>query len=401
MERRRLSYGRQTVEQDDIEAVVEVLGSETLTQGPRVEEFEEAVCSYTGASYALCCSSGTAALHLACLAAGLGAGDEVITSPNTFIATANCALYVGATPRFADIDPETFNISPAEIEKRIECADGRTRALIPVHYAGLPCDMDAITWLARKHGLMVIEDACHALGASRRSTDGVVHRIGSSACSEMTVFSFHPVKSITTGEGGAVTTNDRTLYERLKTLRAHGVVRDPAVREASPWLYEVRTLGYNYRLSEIHCALGISQLKKLERFIRRRAQIADIYNEAFAGQGHMKTPPSIDGLASAHHLYPLRIDFSALGIDKGRWFAAMSAAGVNLQVHYIPVHLQPFYAKKFSCRPGDFPNAERFYAQEVSLPIYPGLDDDEVSYVADTILSTLRSASSGTSAGMV
>jgi perosamine synthetase len=394
MEKRAISYGRQTIEADDIEAVVKVLGSGMLTQGPLVEEFESKLAAYTGAKYAVVCSNGTAALHLACKAAGLGHGDKVLTSPLTFLASANAALYVGAIPVFADIDSETFNIDFTEAERMVK-ADHSIRAMIPVHFAGAPCDMEEAGRIGRENNLIVIEDACHALGASWTDSNGVSRKVGSSSHSDMTVFSFHPVKSITTGEGGAVMTNSRKLYERLLSLRTHGVVKEAAKLfnpEGLPWYYEMQDLGFNYRLTDIQSALGISQLGKLDRFINRRAELANIYGRLLSKYPFIKTPSAHTGRKSAWHLYPVRIDFAGLGASRKDLFELMSAIGINLQVHYIPVHLQPYY-RALGFKPGDFPRAERFYEEEVSLPIYPLLDNEEAGAVAEALLSTLACVS--------
>lgn len=396
MERNPISYGRQTIEEDDVRAVIDALTSGMLTQGPLVEEFEEALKRTTGARYAVCCSNGTAALHLAVLAAGVGEGDCVLTSPVTFLASANAGLYAGAGVEFADIDPDTLNIDTRELKKRIS-SENSIKALIPVHFAGLPCAMEDIKNIAGDKGLIVIEDACHALGASWKDSKGEWRKVGSCSHSDMTVFSFHPVKSITTGEGGAVTTNSPELYERLKELRSHGVTKDAGKfvnRDASPWYYEMQELGFNYRLSDIQCALGISQLRKLERFIGRRAQIAELYTRLLSKYQFIKTPSVFDGRNSAFHLYPVRIDFDGLGVSKAEWFSLMKNIGINLQVHYIPVHLQPYYAKRFGLKRGDFPNAESFYSEEVSLPIYPLLKDEEAGAVVEAIVSTLAYAAS-------
>jgi UDP-4-amino-4,6-dideoxy-N-acetyl-beta-L-altrosamine transaminase len=395
MEKRAISYGRQTIEADDVEAVVKALGSGMLTQGPLVEEFERKLAAYTGAKYAVVCSNGTAALHLACKAAGLGPGDKVLTSPLTFLASANAALYVGAKPDFADIESETFNIDPAEVENKVK-ASPSVKALIPVHFAGSPCDMERLGRIARERNLIVIEDACHALGASWTDSKGTVRKVGSSSHSDMTVFSFHPVKSITTGEGGAITTNSRKLYERLLSLRTHGTVKDSARLfnpEGLPWYYEMQDLGFNYRLTDLQCALGVNQLKKLDRFIARRAELASLYCRLLSKYPFIKTPASQPGCASAWHLFPVRIDFGGLGASRKDLFELMSAIGINLQVHYIPVHLQPYY-RGLGFKPGDFPKAEKFYEQEVSLPIYPLLSDEEAGAVVEALLSTLACASS-------
>lgn len=393
-----ISYGRQTVEEDDVAAVVEALKSDNLTQGPLIEEFERAIASYTGARYAVVCSSGTSALHLSCLAAGIREGDSAITSPLTFLATPNSVIYAGGTPLFADIDPRTSNMDPTLVEEKLK-SDTKVKALMPVHYAGLPADMESISDIARERGLTVIEDACHALGASWRDSGGVWRKVGSCSHSDMTVFSFHPVKSITTGEGGAVTTNDRRLYERLKLLRNHGVTKDQASFRAlgakngkgevdAPWLYEMHSLGFNYRMTDIQAALGLSQIKKTDRFVRRRAEIAELYNRFLSRYRFMKAPASADGLRSAFHLYPLRISFDEIGVKKDAWFRLMKEIGISLQVHYIPVHLQPYYRERFGFKPGDFPNAERFYEEEVSLPLFPLLTDEDVGMITAALIST-------------
>ncbi len=381
-----ISYGRQTVDEYDIEAVLSVLRSSMITQGPVVERFEEALCDYTGAEFAVCCSTGTAALHLAVLAAGLGPSDAVLTSPMTFVATANCALFVGATPYFADIDPVTHNIDPVALEKALD-ERPEIKAVLPVHFAGLPADMRAIRSIAKSRGLRVIEDACHALGAELNGMDGKGVKVGACEFSDMAVFSFHPVKSITTGEGGAVTTNDPELYKRLKSFRNHGMSK--AAGEERRWFYEVELLGYNYRLTDLQSALGVSQLKRLESFIIRRLEIASVYDRAFSANPLLKIPPTVDGYKSAYHLYPLEIDFEALGISRTEWFGRMEARSILPQVHYIPVHLHKFYREKFGYSVGDFPNAEAFYSREVSLPIYPTLTDAEVDGVVEAVLSSL------------
>lgn len=392
--RRSISYGRQTIDEDDIRAVVSALRSDYLTQGPLCEEFEKAICGYTGARYAVACANGTAALHLACMAAGVGRGDSIVTSPVTFLASANCAVYLGATPLFADIDPCTFNISPEEVEKKLKY-NSNVKAIIPVHFAGLPADMEAISKAARKRGIVIIEDACHALGALWRTKEGKWTRVGDCSHSDMTVFSFHPVKSITTGEGGAITTNDKKIYERLKRLRAHGVVKDPASfvnNEQAPWYYEMHSLGFNYRLSDVQCALGLSQMKKLDKFIERRREIAALYSGLLSKYPFIETQRITDDSLSAFHLYPVRIRFDEMNVSKKEWFSLMDDIGIRPQVHYIPLHLQPFFQKEFGYRKGDFPAAERFYSEEVSLPIYPSLTNEEAGFVTEAVVSTIACA---------
>lgn len=390
MAKKVISYGRQTIDEADIAAVADAIRSGMLTQGPLVDAFERALAGHTGAKYAVVCSNGTAALHLACKAVGLGRGDKALTSPITFLASANAAFYAGAIPEFADISPETFNIDPNEIERKIKY-NRAIKALIPVHFAGLPCDMERISAIAKGRGLMVIEDACHALGAEWKDSQGAVHRVGSCSHSDLTVLSFHPVKSITTAEGGAITTNSKDLYEKLKVLRSHGVVKDPSkFKRASegPWYYEMQDLGFNYRLSDIQCALGLSQINKLDGFINRRAEIAALYGRLFSKHPFIKTPSESGSAKSAWHLYPIRIDFDGLGIRREELFRLMSEIGINLQVHYIPVHTQPYY-RGLGFRAGQFPKAEKFYREEVSLPIYPLLADEEAGTVAEALVSTI------------
>ncbi len=300
---KHIPYGRQFIDKDDIKEVVKVLKSDWLTQGPMVRKFEEALAKYCGAKYAVAVSSGTAALHLACIAAGLKKGDEAITSPITFLATPNAVLYTGARPVFADIEHDTVNINPEEIRKNIT---KDTKVILPVHFAGLPCDMPKIAKIAGKHNLVVIEDACHALGAEYKTNEKWV-KIGSCKHSDMTVFSFHPVKHITTGEGGAITTNDRRIYERLKALRTHGIYKDKNTAKKGPWYYEMRELGFNYRLTDFQCALGLSQLKKLNRFIRRRREIVKMYEESFKANEFFSLPEEVENVKSSWHLYAIRL----------------------------------------------------------------------------------------------
>ncbi|MFH1083849.1 MAG: UDP-4-amino-4,6-dideoxy-N-acetyl-beta-L-altrosamine transaminase [Pseudomonadota bacterium] len=422
-----IPYGRQLLDDDDIDAVVETLRSDGLTQGPKVQEFEEAFACYVGARYAVAVSSGTAALHLACLAAGLGPGDEVITSPITFVATANCALYVGARPAFVDIDPATFNLDPGRLGKylksrspsgsRITDNGERTtstpRAVIPVHFAGLPCNMAEIHRIAREHRLVIIEDACHALGARYRVGRGENSRwisIGSCAHSDMTVFSFHPVKHITTGEGGMVTTNDAALYGRLVLLRNHGITRNPeeftvhgspsesrttdngqrltdngerttmnGQRAMPSWYYEMQTLGYNYRISDIQCALGRSQLKKIESFVERRRSIAGQYSRIVGELPKFRRQTEPDGYQSSYHLYAVRTDDEA-SISRDEVMAELKRMGVGTQVHYTPVYRHPFY-QKLGFEPDSWPNAENFFRHCLSIPMFPGMSAEDVGRV--------------------
>jgi len=369
-----IPYGRHFLDKTDIESVIRVLKSDRITQGSMVQKFESAIAERCGCKYAVVVSSGTAALHLACLAAGLKKGDEAITSPITFLATSNAIIYTGAKPVFADIDYETANISPQEILRHI---NGRTKAILPVHFAGLPADMEKISQIARKRRLIVIEDACHALGAEYKGK-----KIGSCWYSDMTVFSFHPVKAITTGEGGAVTTNNRRLYQKLLALRSHGVYKDRKALKKGPWYYEMRHLGFNYRITDFQCALGISQLKKLDRFLNRRRQIAAIYDKELAmARDFFKLPPlEYPDRKHAWHLYLLRLKRHKGTLSRKNLFRLLFSKGVGVQVHYIPVYRQPFYkAHGFSANA--CPLAEKYYSEVLSLPIFPDLGGSEIKYV--------------------
>ena len=393
-----IPYGRQSIDDADIEAVVKVLKSDYLTTGPAVEAFEKKVADYVGAKYAVAVSNGTAALHVACLAAGIGEGDEVVTTPITFAASANCVLYCGGTPVFADIDPDTYNISPEELEKKIT---SRTKAIIPVHYTGQPCDMDAILKIAHKHNLLVVEDGAHALGAAYKGK-----KIGSIA--DMTCFSFHPVKPVTTGEGGMIVTDNEELYRRLVLYRSHGITRDkdmmqqyeeqlqqssdPALQEAADmlrgdvidpggWYYQQLELGYNYRITDISCALGASQMDKLDRFLERRRQIAKKYDEAFADIPQIKTPWQQEGCQSGWHLYMIQ----TMERSRREVFDGLRQAGIGVNVHYIPVYRHPYYQRNgyagVHCL-----NAEAFYERAISLPIFPGLTGQQQDYVIEHVI---------------
>jgi perosamine synthetase len=371
-----LPYGRQSVDEADIQAVVEVLRSDWLTTGPKVTEFEEAFAARVGAAHALSFSSGTAALHAAAFASGLKAGDEAITTPLTFAATANCVLYQGATPVFSDVTGDTLNLDPEQLEKRIS---PKTRALLPVDYAGHPADLRPILEIARRHGLIVIEDACHALGAEY---DG--RRVGGIA--DMTVFSFHPVKHITTGEGGMVATNDPQFAETLRRFRNHGISSDARQRQsAGQWHYEMVLLGFNYRLPDIVCALGIQQLKKLGSNLARRREIAACYEAALRGIPGV-TPPAVRPDANpAWHLYPIRLDLEKMAADRGEVFRALRAENIGVNVHYIPVHLHPYYRKRFEYKGGEFPVAENAYERLISLPMFHGMSDCDAQDVIQAV----------------
>lgn len=377
---RRLPYACQSVHDDDIRAVLAVLHSDWLTTGPAVVDFEEAFAARVGARYAVSFSSGTAALHGAAAAAGLGPRDEAITSPLTFCATANCIVYRGATPVFADVDADTLTIDPAAVARRITSA---TRAILPVDYAGHPADLDALGELAERHGLVIIEDACHALGATLRGRP-----IGSLA--HLTVFSFHPVKHITTGEGGMVATNDPELARRLRLFRNHGIERDHGMRDAAgDWHYEMVELGYNYRLSDIGCALGHSQLQRLQSNVARRREIAAEYGRAFAGLP-VQLPGVRPGVEPAWHLYPVQLELERMSTDRAGVFRALRAEGLGVNVHYIPVHLHPYYRRELGTADGMFGVAERAYERLISLPMFHGMTESDVSDVVTAVEKVLR-----------
>lgn len=374
-----LPYGRQAIGEEDIQAVVEVLRGDWLTTGPKVPEFEQAFAEYVGARHAVSFSSGTAALHGAAFAAGLEPGKEAITTPLTFAATANCVLYTGATPVFADVSPQTLNLDPGAAEQRIS---SRTRALLPVDYAGQPAELGAFLELAEKHGLVVIEDACHALGASYRK-----QRVGGIA--HMTVFSFHPVKHLTTGEGGMVTTNDASLAEVLRRFRNHGISSDARSRQsAGQWFYEMVSLGFNYRLTDVACALGLQQIKTLDTNLSRRRAIAAAYGAAFCGLP-LILPAGTENSVPAWHLYPVRLQLKSLSGTRDEVFAALRAENIGVNVHYIPVHMHPYYRERFGCRAGDFPYAERAYEQLISLPMFHSMTDQDVDDVIRAVRKVL------------
>ena len=377
-----VSYGRQCIDAGDLRAVEEALKSDLITQGPLVEKFEKGIARFCGAKYAVAVSSGTAALHTACLAAGLKKGDKAVTSPMTFLATANSVLYAGARPVFADIDYATSNIDPEKVKRRIT---KNTKAILPVDFAGLPCDIREISRIARNRGITVIEDGCHALGASYLSGKRWT-RIGSCAHSDMTVFSFHPVKHITTGEGGAITTNNMKIYRKLLALRSHGTYKTPSMaRTKGPWYYEMRDLGFNYRITDFQCALGLSQIGKLNGYVNRRRRIAAMYDKAFKGIEHVETPHVPEGKRHAYHLYVLKVDFRRLGINRRSFMKKLREKGILCQVHYIPLYRQPYYRNLSAGNYGDFASSEKYYERAVSLPIYPSMSDADVKSVISNV----------------
>ncbi|WP_071393413.1 UDP-4-amino-4,6-dideoxy-N-acetyl-beta-L-altrosamine transaminase [Bacillus tuaregi] len=371
-----LPYGRQWIDEEDIQAVVEVLKGEYLTTGPYITRFEKAVASYVGATYAVSFANGTAALHGACFAAGISDGDEVITSPMTFAASANCILYQGGTPVFADIDEETYNLDPAEIEKKLT---SKTKAIIPVHFTGQPAPLDEIAAIAKKHQLVVIEDAAHALGATYKG-----NKIGS--ISDMTMFSFHPVKHITSGEGGIITTNDKDYYEKLLQFRSHGITRDvnKLTENHGPWYYEMQFLGYNYRLTDIQAALGLSQLKKLDAFIERRKKYRTMYDEAFQGLQAITLPFQDSNRCSSWHLYVIRLQLDQLSGTREDIFNRLRQENIGVNVHYIPVYYLPYY-QSLGYPKGLCPKAEKLYEEIITLPLFPAMTEKDVHDVIQAV----------------
>jgi len=410
-----LPYGHQWIDDEDINAVVEVLKTDWITQGPKIDEFERKVAEYCGVKHAVALSSGTAALHAASAVAGISQGDEAITTPITFAATANAVVYCGGKPVFADIREDTLNIDPGEIRKKLS---PETKAIIPADLGGHPADLDEIKAVAEEKGLIVIEDAAHALGAEYKG-----RKIGN--LSDMTIFSFHPVKHITTGEGGMVLTNNKEFYEKLKIFRHHGIVKDnleivhPNVilRESSDrrisetlrfaqgdtkvaeqlddldkkgsWYYEIHNPGYNFRITDFQCALGISQMNKLDRFIQRRREIAAKYNEAFAGVEAIITPVEKDYVRAVYHIYVIQLRLEKLKVGRRQVFEALRAENIGVNVHYIPVHLQPFYKREFGYKKGDYPKAERYYERAITLPIFPKMSDEDVYDVIEAVMRVI------------
>ena len=378
-----LPYGHQWIDEEDIKAVSEVLRSDWITQGTKVVEFEKKFTNYIGAKYAVAVSSGTAALHTACFAAQIEKGDEAITTPITFAASANCVLYQGGAPVFADIDENTLNIDPVEIKKRIT---KKTKALIPVDFTGRPADLENILQIAKDNNLIIIEDASHALGATYKGS-----KIGS--ISDMTIFSFHPVKHITTGEGGMITTNNKEYYERLKLFRTHGITKDKdkLLKYDGPWYYEMQELGYNYRLTDFQCALGLSQLKKIDRIIQRRREIVKKYNCEFKDMPEIKIP-KIHPIDSnpAWHIYMIQFNLDKLKVDRRKIFEALRAENIGVNVHYIPVHLQPYYQKRFGYHQGDFPKAENYYSRAITLPIFPKMSEKDIGDVVSAVMKVIN-----------
>lgn len=383
-----IPYGRQDIAEADIEAVVNVLASDWLTQGPMVPRFEKAVSKYCNAQYAMAVNSATSALHLACLALGLEPGDRLWTTPNTFVASANCALYCGAFVDFVDIDPRTYNLCPHALEHKLieaERIGQLPRIVIPVHFAGQSCDMRAIRILADRYGFSIIEDASHAMGGKYLGA-----AMGNCRFSDITIFSFHAVKIITTGEGGMALTNEAALAEKMTRLRSHGITRRSAEMTQhpdGPWSYQQIELGFNYRMTDIQAALGVSQMQRLDTFVVRRTELARRYDDCLAGLPVIRPWQHPDG-NSAWHLYVVRIDPHRTSRTRREVFTSLRASGIGVNVHYIPVHTQPYY-RAMGFQPGDFQEAERYYAQAISLPLYAGLTSDDQNFVVKVLRESL------------
>lgn len=370
-------YGHQYIDEADIQAVIDVLKSDYLTCGPQIGELEKRLCEVTGAEYAVAIANGTAALHVACLAAGVGEGDEVITTPITFAASANCALYCGATPVFADINPKTYNIDPDDIERKIT---DKTKAIVAVDFTGQAVEIERIREICKKNNLIFIEDGAHSIGTKYNGS-------GVGSLADMTTFSFHPVKTITGGEGGAITTNDKDLYDKLTLYRAHGITRNTQLMEHmshGSWYYEEIDLGYNYRMTDIQASLIISQLDKLNMFVKRRKEIVDMYNEAFNKMPEIIVQQEIKESDTARHLYIVQLDMAKINANRLEIFEALKAENVCCNVHYIPVYYFPYY-EKLGYKKGICPNAEKLYEAMFSIPLYYGMSDEDVQSVIEAI----------------
>lgn len=384
-----IPYGRQEITQADIDTVVEVLRSDFLTQGPMVPRFEKAVADYCGAQHAVAVNSATSALHIACLALGLGPGDWLWTSPITFVASANCGLYCGAEVDFVDIDPQTYNLCPKALERKLVEAEQQGRLpkiVVPVHLCGQPCDMQAIHALSQRFGFRIIEDASHAIGGKYRGEP-----IGNGRYSDITIFSFHPVKIITTAEGGMALTNDAELAERMALLRSHGITRDPAQMTHAPdgpWYYQQVDLGFNYRMTELQAALGVSQMERLDDYVSRRHALAKRYDEQLADLP-VTLPWQHPDCYSSLHLYVIRLKRDQIGRTHREVFEALREQGIGVNLHYIPVHTQPYY-QRMGFKAGDFPEAERYYAEAISLPLYPTMTTAQQDQVITALSKALR-----------
>lgn len=384
-----IPYGRQNISQADIDAVVEVLKSPFLTQGPAIERFEKIVAQYSGAKFAVAVTNATAALHISCQALGLGKGDRLWTSPNTFVASANCGLYCGAEIDFVDIDPNTYTLCISQLEKKLDQAAAHgtlPKIIVPVHFAGQSCNMEAISSLSKRYGINVIEDASHSIGASYQGK-----RVGSCAYSDFTVFSFHPVKIITSGEGGMVLTNNVDLYQKLMRLRTHGITRDVTLMQGEPdgpWSYQQLELGYNYRMTDIQAALGASQMNRLEEFVDRRRFLASRY-DSLLSKLPLTLPYQHHDTCSSWHLYVIRLNLKAISKTHRQVFEALRTENIGVNLHYIPVHTQPFYTA-LGFKAGDFPQAEKYYSEAISIPLHYGLTIDEQDRVVAALKEILQ-----------
>jgi len=384
-----IPYGRQNISDDDIKTVVDVLKSDFLTQGPLVPKFENVVCDYVGSKYGVAVNSGTSALHIACLSLGLKSGDWLWTTPVTFVASANCGLYCGAQVDFVDIDSNSWNISIDQLTKKLELAKKENKLpkiLVAVHLCGLPCDMESLYQLSQEYGFYVIEDACHAIGGKYQNAP-----IGNCQYSDITVFSFHPVKTITTGEGGMAVTNNKKLAEKMRLLRSHGITREPGLMTSvpdGPWYYQQIELGFNYRMTDLQAALGISQLKRLDTFVAKRHEIAKKYNE-FLSELPLQLPNHTDGKYSGMHLYVIRVKKNHTDKTHRQIFEFLRDKGIGVNLHYIPVHTQPYY-KEMGFKQGDFKEAEAYYQEAISLPMFPDLTDEDIKTIVATVSKSLQ-----------
>lgn len=376
-----IPYGKQSIDKDDIQAVLEALRSDWITTGPKVPEFENAVATYVGAKFGVAVCNGTAALHAAMFAIGIGPGDEVILPPMTFASTANCIVYQGGIPVFSDIDPDTLLIDPALIEEKIT---SRTKAIIAVDYAGQPCDYDALRSISAKHGIFLVADACHSLGARYRDKT-----VGSLA--DMTVFSFHPVKHITTGEGGMIVTDNKKFNNKIRLFRNHGIATEYQQREEQgSWFYRMVDLGYNYRLTDLQCALGISQLKKLPKWIARRQEVAQRYTQALKEIREIIPQELAKDISHAYHLYSIQLVLEKLSGTRSEIFLRLRNEGIGVNVHYIPVHLHPYYRQQFGFKEGLCPVSEATYKRLITLPLFPTMIDDEIETVIATVKKVME-----------
>ena len=384
-----IPYGRQNITDEDIDAVVNVLKSDYLTQGPKVPGFEDAIKEHCNVGYAFAMNSATSALHVACLALDVGKGDIVWTTPITFVASANCALYCGATVDFVDIDQRTYNLSIQSLENKLKTAKEQgklPKVVIPVHLCGQPCDMDSIYQLSKEYGFSIIEDASHAIGGKYKNEP-----IGNCQYSDITIFSFHPVKIITTAEGGVATTKSEELAQKMELLRSHGITRDSDLmthEPDGPWYYQQVDLGYNYRMTEMQAALGVSQIKRLSSITKSRHEIANRYNEKLASLAVI-VPFQIQESYSGLHLYVIRLKLDEIKPTHLEVFNALRDANIGVNLHYIPVHLQPYYKERFGFKLGDFPQAEQYYEEAISLPLYPDLSQEQQDYVVETLKDIL------------